>query len=335
MRRLRIDISVIFAFTHYRMVICDNYDFKKEMIGYDLRRNESVSKEYHRRFAPNMYSKVGQTSGRDNSINWTVHQEARKIILNHDPAQPLFLYLPLMSLQSPHVGNAPKRFRHLYNSKSTSGFVSSDRMREVLLMTVDFALHKVLEDLARSRLYENSVVLVTTDSGGSDWQTNRPLRGTRDTYYQGGIRGVSFLSSPLLEKTGYTYPGMIHLVDWVPTLLHLAGISPPAGLDGVSVWESLSRNLSSPRQTILHNIDQGEDTWQAAISHNQYKLLWGQEYQLSRSQKTQADTVRLYDIDSDPQEDRNIAPENEKVRSTDSYIGIPVSYQYHYRYLTN
>ena len=309
------------------MVICDNYDFKKEMIGYDLRRNESVSKEYHRRFAPNMYSKVGQTTARDNSINWTVHQEARKIILNHDPSQPLFLYLPLMSLQSPHVGNAPKRFRHLYNSKSTSGFVSSDRMREVLLMTVDFALHKVMEDLASSRLYENSVVLVTTDSGGSDWQTNRPLRGTRDTYYQGGIRGVSFISSPLLEKTGYTYPGMIHLVDWVPTLLQLAGLSPPAGLDGVSVWESLSRNLSSPRQTILHNIDQGQDTWQAAISHNQYKLLWGQEYQLSRSQRAQADTVRLYDIESDPQEDRNIAPENEKVRSTDSYIGIAVSYQ--------
>ena len=41
------------------MVICDKYDFKKEMIGYDLRRNESVTREYHRRFAPNMYSKVG------------------------------------------------------------------------------------------------------------------------------------------------------------------------------------------------------------------------------------------------------------------------------------
>ena len=40
------------------MVVCDDYDFSKDMIGYDLRRNESVSKEYHRRFSPNMYSKV-------------------------------------------------------------------------------------------------------------------------------------------------------------------------------------------------------------------------------------------------------------------------------------
>ena len=42
----------------YRLVVCDDYDFSKDMIGYDLRRNESVSKEYRRRFSPNMYSKV-------------------------------------------------------------------------------------------------------------------------------------------------------------------------------------------------------------------------------------------------------------------------------------
>ena len=47
------------------MVICDNYDFKKEMIGYDLRRNESVTREYHRRFAPNMYAKVSSISEGD------------------------------------------------------------------------------------------------------------------------------------------------------------------------------------------------------------------------------------------------------------------------------
>ena len=136
------------------MVICDNYDFKKEMIGYDLRRNESVTREYHRRFAPNMYSKVSWTYTQQNLISQSF-QEARKIIMSHDKSRPLFLYLPLMSLQSPHVGNAPRRFRHLYNSKSTSGFVSSDRMREVLLMTVDFALHKVFEDLKKSGLYKN------------------------------------------------------------------------------------------------------------------------------------------------------------------------------------
>ena len=40
------------------MITCSSFKFSKDMIGYDLRRNESVSDDYHRRFAPNMYSKV-------------------------------------------------------------------------------------------------------------------------------------------------------------------------------------------------------------------------------------------------------------------------------------
>ena len=81
----------------------------------------------------------------------------------------------------------------------------------------------MLEDLKKSDLYNNSIVLVTTDNGGEPWYSNLPLKGARDTLYEGGIRGAAFLSSPLLAKTGYTYNGMMHLVDWVPTLLHAAG----------------------------------------------------------------------------------------------------------------
>ena len=40
--------------------------------------------------------------------------------------------------------------------------------------------------------------------------------------YEGGIRGAAFLSSPLLGRS-YTYTGLMHLVDWTPTLLHAAG----------------------------------------------------------------------------------------------------------------
>ena len=35
-------------------------------------------------------------------------KEARKVIRNHNSSEPLFLYLPLMSLHTPHVGMPPK-----------------------------------------------------------------------------------------------------------------------------------------------------------------------------------------------------------------------------------
>ena len=41
--------------------------------------------------------------------------------------------------------------------------------------------------------------------------------------------------------------------------------------------------------------------------------MWGQEYQLSRSQRSQADTVRLFNIKTDPTETNNIAPQNNQV----------------------
>ena len=50
--------SILFNVVNCRLVVCDDFDFSKDMIGYDLRRNETVTKEYRRRFSPNMYSKV-------------------------------------------------------------------------------------------------------------------------------------------------------------------------------------------------------------------------------------------------------------------------------------
>ena len=41
------------------------------MIGYDLRRNESVSYDYNKMFAPNMYSKVNQDFKRFENNNKT------------------------------------------------------------------------------------------------------------------------------------------------------------------------------------------------------------------------------------------------------------------------
>ena len=38
----------------------------------------------------------------------------------------------------------------------------------------------------------------------------------------------------------------------------------PEGLDGVDVWNSISNNITSPRNTIIHNIDEDlkKGTWQ-------------------------------------------------------------------------
>ena len=148
------------------------------------------------------------------------------------------------------------RFRSLYDKTQNKGFESSHELRDILLATVDFSLHKVMVDLKHSGMMDNSVVLVTTDNGGGPWDSNMPLKGTKETTFEGGIRGASFLLSPLLSWSGYSYSGLLHISDWVPTLLALAGVQAPQGIDGKDVWAAISNNSTSPRNTVIHNIDQ-------------------------------------------------------------------------------
>eukprot|EP00090_Calanus_glacialis_P001505 TRINITY_DN11078_c0_g1_i1.p1 TRINITY_DN11078_c0_g1~~TRINITY_DN11078_c0_g1_i1.p1 ORF type:complete len:485 (-),score=87.39 TRINITY_DN11078_c0_g1_i1:134-1588(-) len=276
--------------TNYRSreIVCSSYKFNKDMIGYDLRRNESVSYDYNKMFAPNMYSK-----------------EARKIIKEHDESKPLFLYLPLMSIHAPLVDLPPKRFRKLINPQRKMGFEdSSHELRDSVIASVDFAVHKVFLELKKKGIYNNSVILVTTDNGGGPPYSNTPLKGTKETMYEGGIRGVSFIHSPLLNLTGFKYSGLMHITDWVPTLLGLAGVPVPEDLDGYDVWNSVRNNKTSQRNVIIHNIDEDpkKGTWQATMTSDKWKLIWGQEYLLKQTQPLQSQNTQLYNIMEDPNE---------------------------------
>lgn len=72
------------------------------------------------------------------------------------------------------------------------------------------------------------------------------------------MRGSGFLWSPLLKKTSYVSQHMIQVIDWLPTLLNVAGFDMsqlPSNVDGVDMWSMLSDNKESRRTEMLHNID--------------------------------------------------------------------------------
>lgn len=51
--------------------------------------------------------------------------------------------------------------------------------------------------------------------------------------------------------------GLFHAVDWYPTLVTAAGGSPPAGQDGIAMWQELLTNTPTPtsRDEFVYNID--------------------------------------------------------------------------------
>ncbi|CAN8002984.1 unnamed protein product, partial [Ixodes hexagonus] len=128
---------------------------------------------------------------------------------------------------------------------------------------LDQSVGIVMEALHKRDMLKNSIVVFSTDNGalptglGTNGGHNWPLRGAKDSLWEGGVRGTAFVWGPLLSKSGRLSNQMMHITDWLPTLYSAAGgnVSRLDAMDGKDMWEALSEDLPSPRREILVNID--------------------------------------------------------------------------------
>ncbi|CAH2300714.1 arylsulfatase J [Pelobates cultripes] len=253
-------------YNHYK---CDS----PGICGYDLYENDNAAWEH------------------DNGIYSTemYTQRVQHILAMHNPKKPIFLYVAYQAVHSPlqAPGNYVDHYRSITNENR--------RRYAAMLSCLDDAVNNVTIALKKYGFYENSVIIYSSDNGGQPMAggNNWPLRGSKGTYWEGGIRAVGFVHSPFLRNKGYVCRELIHITDWFPTLVTLAEgeIDEGIHLDGYDIWETISEGKRSPRVDILHNIDPmytkarngswaaGFGIWntaiQSAIRTKDWKLLTG------------------------------------------------------------
>ena len=136
------------------------------------------------------------------------------------------------------------------------------------MYVADAAIGDIVKSLKEHKMYDNSILIVVSDNGGSpaDGGNNWPLRGAKKDYYQGGVRVPGFVHSPLIKASGGTvgrdFRAPVHVSDWFPTLLKgVLGRAVSSNLDGVDQWSALTFGVeeedisNAPRDEVLHNID--------------------------------------------------------------------------------
>ena len=111
-------------------------------------------------------------------------------------------------------------------------------------------LLRKLEELGLER---NTLVVFTSDNGGTQQSLQEPLRGNKGRYYEGGIREPFIVRWPGVLKPGSRCDVPIVNIDLYPTFLAAAGASVPEGkmLDGESLLPLLQGKGSLKRESIF------------------------------------------------------------------------------------
>jgi arylsulfatase A-like enzyme len=116
----------------------------------------------------------------------------------------------------------------------------SPRIYAAMVQTLDAAIGRVLKALEAAGREKDTMVIFTSDNGGERYSYHWPFRGEKGFLWEGGIRVPAIIAWPGMLHAGKVVNQLAMSMDWLPTLLTVAGAKPdPAyptdGMDLMSV----------------------------------------------------------------------------------------------------
>lgn len=220
----------------------------KRTYGLDFWRNRTLAKDAVGNYSMDFYM-----------------AEAARVLDERDPSKPLFLYFAHQEIHIPLQAPAEPRYAETCTDvTATANRSTLCKMTSIL----DESIGDFVSMLKARGMWDNTLLWVTTDNGGmtqyqedfpASASSNYPLRAGKTTLFEGGVRGVSFLSGGFLPQAaaGREVYGLLQHVDVARTLAALANASLPLA-DGYDVWSVIADGAPSPRTEVPVNVDPGD-----------------------------------------------------------------------------
>ncbi len=266
----------------------DYYHHRRHGINYMRRGTEAIDPEGH---ATDLFT------------DWSIdYLNARK-----KDGSPFFLYLPY---NAPHTPIQPPQ-DWLDQVKARERGIDEKRARLVALIEhMDHSIGRIVDALKANGQYRDTLLIFTSDNGGQLDVGGQcgPLRGGKQDMYEGGLRVPFCAVWPNRIRAGSRSDRVALTMDLFPTLCEAAGAPVPPGLDGASILPALlGRTQSDGERDLIFVRREGGMRYQGrdyyALRRGEWKLV----------QNSPFEPFELYNLRSDPKENRDLSSENRAV----------------------
>lgn len=168
---------------------------------------------------------------------------------------------------------------------------------------MDAQLGKVLDELERLKLRDNTIIVLWGDHG---WKLGEHGAWCKHSNVENDTHAPLLIAAPGFNTAGKHSRSLVEFVDIYPTLAELAGLSLPAHLEGISLVPILrdpTKIVKTAAFSQYPRPNKGQRLMGYAMRTDRYRFTrW-----VERNDHTKLVAVELYDHQTDPQENTNIA----------------------------
>jgi len=226
---------------------------------------------------------------------------------------PWFVYVPFQAVHIPV--DTPEQYKKLYDGvKFDDAPAKDDSLRRfaAFVTQMDTKIGELVKAIDDKGERASTLIVFSSDNGGLHaggnpyvgkvpsspaLSSNLPLRGQKNTLYEGGVRVCALANWPGVLKPGKSTAPM-HAADWMPTITKLAGW-PKAGtskFDGQDMWPVLTGQAQPSPRTIYIPMKPS-----SAVLRDGWKMI--------AKNGAGAPMPELYNVTEDPSEKKDLAAE--------------------------
>ncbi|UCF99457.1 MAG: sulfatase-like hydrolase/transferase [Spirochaetaceae bacterium] len=208
--------------------------------------------------------------------------------------EPFFLYASFNAPHTPFQATQEyyQRFSHVENP--------AQRVYRAMVAQLDDAIGEILNILEDLQIADNTLIMFCSDNGGAEYTegtSNDPYRGGKMTHFDGGLRVPFLMRWDGVIPAGTRVEDPVVQTDLFASAVAAAGLPLPEDriYDGVDLLSFIVNRQSGTPHERLH----WKSIYASIVRQERWKLIANHRQ----------NTIRLYDLEADPGEMRNLAVE--------------------------